>query len=297
MYYRKSIDTEIIFQDENIYIRKGKFNYSNLEIRKNSYITDKIFQKISSFFKEINNKEKCEIQISEEDEVLGQVIKYLVQFHFLIEQINELNEFNNFLYVLDKQSLKKLNRNYLDKKNEIMDIEIFNSSINIDGIPIFILSEFSYKDWLDINKKLIKLKSKGIFLLVDGDFFHLFMVNNDYSWCLECFFLRMGSRIKNYSIFENIINNKKIMKNNLKNNILEFGISLSKMILEAQKINNSFFIESKILSVYIPTIEIHVDKLLKMASCSSCGYYSKLQSKEMNINTIAAVRSLIGDEK
>jgi len=131
---------------------------------------------------------------------------------------------------------------------------------------------------------------------IDGPMISVLSTNPYESGCFECFENRSLARIQDHVLFQEFAKNAK--KRRLKNNTcltpimnILANISLAECYLYAYYGSSRF--EGRLLSIFIPTLEIQVQDVLRIPFCDACGMVAAEQLKEKNISTRALIDNLI----
>lgn len=149
----------------------------------------------------------------------------------------------------------------------------------------------------NINRIAIKEEKPIICAFIDGPFITILSTNYPKTGCIECFEQRTLTRLEDhisYNAFENFKFTKETkdmnrgvipLINMLTNLVLSEGFLLSNYG------TNKF--ENRVLNIYVPTLEIQVQDLLRVPYCPACGNLSKAKFQELNISSRRVVDNIL----
>lgn len=151
----------------------------------------------------------------------------------------------------------------------------------------------------NINRIAIKEDKPIICSFIDGPFITVLSTNYPKTGCIECFEQRTLTRLEDhisYNAFENFKFRKETkdmnrgvipLINMLTNLVFSEGFLLSNY-------GTSKF-ENRVLNIYVPTLEIQVQDLLRVPYCPACGNLSKAKFQELNISSRRVVDNILDE--
>ncbi|KRU24277.1 thiazole/oxazole-forming peptide maturase SagC [Clostridium sporogenes] len=187
------------------------------------------------------------------------------------------------------------NLDALEKKSNIEDIK--NQLKDYSAILIC-MSHINMNLFRNINRVSIELKKPIIMSFIDGPFITTLSTLPPKTGCLECFEQRILSRLEDHVLYHKFIESDfKPSDKSHKSIIPLLNIMTNMVISEGFLINNfnTCKIEGRVLSIFVPTLEIQSQDLLRVPFCPACGNISKAKLKEINISTRNIVDGILED--
>ncbi|EJO5349008.1 streptolysin associated protein SagC [Clostridium botulinum] len=187
------------------------------------------------------------------------------------------------------------NLDALEKKS---DIENIKNELNEYSAILICMSHINMNLFRNINRVSIELKKPVIVSFIDGPFITILSTLPPKTGCLECFEKRILSRLEDHVLYHKFIEND--FKPNCKSHksiIPLLNIMTNMLISEGFLINNfnTCKIEGRVLSIFVPTLEIQSQDLLRVPFCPACGNISKAKLSEINISTRNIVDEILED--
>ncbi|WP_029453540.1 streptolysin associated protein SagC [Clostridium algidicarnis] len=148
----------------------------------------------------------------------------------------------------------------------------------------------------NINRIALALEKNVVVSFIDGPFITAFSINPSKTGCIECFEQRALSRMEDHVSYHNFINTKiNESKEENKGVIPILNMLANIVISEGYLINNlgASKFEGRILSIYVPSLEIQVDDILRVPFCPACGTVAKADFAEMNISSRRLVDDIV----
>lgn len=128
------------------------------------------------------------------------------------------------------------------------------------------------------NRIATALDITWVHAAIDGPFVFVgptFIVNQ--TACYECFETRVGMNLREYSSYQKyknaIVNNKIIKQAVFPMQAVLSNLMISHLIMEVLNfiLTGACFTKNKVLSIYLPTMEIVFNDFLKVSNCQNCG--------------------------
>ncbi|NFV13060.1 streptolysin associated protein SagC [Clostridium sporogenes] len=187
------------------------------------------------------------------------------------------------------------NLDALEKKSNMEDMK--KKLENYSAILIC-MNHINMNLFRNINRVSIELKKPIIMSFIDGPFITILSTLPPKTGCLECFEQRILSRLEDHVLYHKFIESDfKPSDKSHKSIIPLLNIMTNMVISEGFLINNfnTCKIEGRVLSIFVPTLEIQSQDLLRVPFCPACGNVSKAKLKEINISTRNIVDEILDD--
>lgn len=265
---------------KDLIIKKGIWNLIEIKITEEDFKSKENWNIFINLWKHIDKTFSFETDVLEIIDILDDLALYQI----VSKGTDKLN--------LDLIVSDFTNKNFYDLNAKVVSFDttfdLLNKNNSYQNVLVFI-NKYEEEKLLSLNKIFMEKTINAMYAFLDGGFIHLVSLN-DYSFgCLECVMARFISR---HSTWETSVPQFKI-ENNEKTDEINYLISLSKLLIKVSQTYGKNILNNKILSIYLPTFELHVDRILKIPFCSTCGYISKKQSQELNINLKTAINKII----
>lgn len=149
----------------------------------------------------------------------------------------------------------------------------------------------------NLNRLLIPQAKPLSLSFMDGPFMSLLTIKPPETGCFECFENRLLARMEDMSVYRNFVSR---MQHQIKSDEKIYASPLlqtltSTAIFEGLMISavNKAKLAGRLLSIYIPTLEIQVQDLLRVPFCPACGFVSEAQMDEMYTSSKRIVDKII----
>lgn len=203
-------------------------------------------------------------------------------------------EMNINVTEMKKESVDRLRECDLTTKMDTLayyeQMEPFNKEIEEYYGVIVCLRKPEVSLLRNLNRILIHNKKKGLISFIDGPFITAFGIKPPFSGCIECFEERILSKMEDHSAYEKFERFTFENKDKLNMNVgyiplMNFlsNLCLSEAYLLSVLGTNK--LQGRCLSMYIPSLEIQIQDLLKVPYCNACGAVSAVKFKDLNINS------------
>lgn len=142
----------------------------------------------------------------------------------------------------------------------------------------------------NLNRAVERFEKSLIVGLIDGPFLSIIGTQPPYTGCFECFELRSLARLEDHVIYH------KFASTLAAGNALD-GISPLMGLLTNLVLTEGFLevhlgvsrFAGRVLNIYLPTLEIQAQDLLRMPGCPACGYVTKQRPAQINYNARVVV--------
>ena len=148
-----------------------------------------------------------------------------------------------------------------------------------------------------LNRFCVEKEIPYVLGLLDGNFIVVTAFNSNYTGCFECLEKSSSARIQGLSNYLTYLKNEKNYKYlNASKESFDYICSFANLINKINYFNVSSVLEGKVFSIYLPTFEVHVERLLRTPLCTTCGHISVRESTDYNITTRNAINELMKNE-
>lgn len=149
----------------------------------------------------------------------------------------------------------------------------------------------------NLNRIAIRNNQMISYAMIDGPFLTAFSIKPKETGCFECFENRILARIENLSVYRQFTGKVKIQQgDNDKKEItplLNTFASLPIFETFLYTYTGKAKLSGRVLNVFIPSLEIQVQDLLRMPSCPACGFVAESQLEEIYTSTKLLVDGLV----
>lgn len=155
--------------------------------------------------------------------------------------------------------------------------------------------------WLrNLNRISLELEIPVVLSFIDGPVICILASNPYTTGCLECFELRALARLEDHVQYHNFVNEEKRYSGNGRSNP---GIKPLLNMLVNQTLSEAFLIRKigvskftgRLLTTYLPTMEIQAQDILRVPFCPACGAVAKARLEEKNISSRALVDEMVAN--
>lgn len=274
-------DFKLNISKDEIKIRKGIWNFLDIKIKQDDYSPKEFKEILQNFQDLLKNK-----QLSFKDENYPQVFKDLLLYNVVYQE--EQNQDPIDLIVASQPNKINIYPNIPKIEFNQLNDQKINQHKNI----MFIFSDYNFEQMKKINHDMRKIQKNHSFIILDGDFIHLIAFNDVDKPCFECFHHRITARLDDYQDLDGISQySSEINENNTHE--IYLLLSLVKIIEANFKRYNYNPLNGRVFSLYKPTLELQFDKILKISLCQECGFSSRRESLELNINLAKAINEIV----
>ncbi|UGQ16588.1 MULTISPECIES: streptolysin associated protein SagC [unclassified Borrelia] len=195
--------------------------------------------------------------------------------------------------------------NKLDTVRYSKELDYFRSEFSpFEGI-IILLSNVSPFLLRNINRILMEL-DKPVFLgMIDGPFMMITCLIPNRTACLECYEQRIVARMTDHVLYHSF--NEEYKGYERDSGLTSLGVALGPAYHHIAYIlvGDAFgFYQTKnskllgrALHIYVPCFEFQNQDVLRISSCTACGYISAYKSRCLNVETQRVVSNLISNSK
>lgn len=150
----------------------------------------------------------------------------------------------------------------------------------------------------NINRLLLDKSIPIIISILDGPFLNITTIKGKETACYECFENRVIARNESLSVYNKFV--KQTMKFKIKNKrtyitpILQSFTSIALYEAFLFAAIGKCKLAGRVINVYIPSIEIQVQDLLRVPFCPACGHISKAKYNEMYTSSKEVIEKFAG---
>lgn len=148
----------------------------------------------------------------------------------------------------------------------------------------------------NINRAAIELKKPVTLGMIDGPFITVLSIKPPVTGCLECFENRILARLEDHVLYQKYVQNDFTSKGKINPSKILLSNMVTNLVLsEAVLLKNlgATKFEGRVLSVFIPTLEVQVQDLLRVPYCPACGSVAKAKFEEMNVKSRVIVDKIL----
>ena len=193
------------------------------------------------------------------------------------------------LDMMSADDIKKIEKaNLTDTTDAIENIEIKKELLKLfDNISCVVISVEKPRLNLlrNINRLLLDKSVPIVISILDGPFLNITTIKGKETACYECFENRVIARNESLSVYNKFV--KQTMNFKIKNKrtyitpILQSFTSIALYEAFLFAAIGKCKLSGRVINVYIPSIEIQVQDLLRVPFCPACGHISKAKYNEM----------------
>lgn len=150
----------------------------------------------------------------------------------------------------------------------------------------------------NLNRVTWELEMQVTLAFMDGPFMSILSTTPPKTGCLECFELRNLARIEDHISYHRFVEAEKVHKKRMqigKGAIPLLHLLTNMVISEGFLMNvlGTSRFSGRVLSVYLPTLEIQVQDLLRAPFCHACGAVAKSKLQETNVSSRVMIDDII----
>ncbi len=191
--------------------------------------------------------------------------------------------------MMSSDDIKKIEKsNITDTTDAIDNIETQKELLKLfDGISCVVVSVEKPRLSLlrNINRLLLEKSIPIVISILDGPFLNITTIKGKETACYECFENRVVARNESLTVYNNFV--KQTMNFKIKNKktyitpILQSFTSIALYEAFLFAAIGKCKLAGRVINVYIPSIEIQIQDLLRVPFCPACGHISRAKYNEM----------------
>ena len=191
--------------------------------------------------------------------------------------------------MMSSDDIKRIEKsNITDTTYAIENIETQKELLKLfDGISCVVVSVEKPRLNLlrNINRLLLEKSIPIVISILDGTFLNITTIKGKETACYECFENRVVARNESLTVYNNFV--KQTMNFKIKNKktyitpILQSFTSIALYEAFLFAAIGKCKLAGRVINVYIPSIEIQIQDLLRVPFCPACGHISRAKYNEM----------------
>ena len=191
--------------------------------------------------------------------------------------------------MMSSDDIKRIEKsNITDTTDAIENIETQKELLKLfDGISCVVVSVEKPRLNLlrNINRLLLEKSIPIVISILDGPFLNITTIKGKETACYECFENRVVARNESLTVYNNFV--KQTMNFKIKNKktyitpILQSFTSIALYEAFLFAAIGKCKLAGRVINVYIPSIEIQIQDLLRVPFCPACGHISRAKYNEM----------------
>ncbi|MGT2744377.1 streptolysin associated protein SagC [Streptococcus phocae subsp. phocae] len=151
-----------------------------------------------------------------------------------------------------------------------------------------------------LNEVIVALKKQLLLGYVDGPFIHVCALNPPKTADFDSLERRVLARLQDHTLYQQFANQMLPATQSVSQAFLPLlnilmNLLLSEAFLVARTGSSKF--EGRLLSIYLPTLEIQVQDILKMSNSQAQGALAKLKYEDQQIATREVVKALLKEDE
>jgi len=152
----------------------------------------------------------------------------------------------------------------------------------------------------NINRISLELEIPVVLSFIDGPVICVLATNPYTTGCLECFELRALARLEDHIHYHNFVNVDKHCTGAGQTNA---GLKPLLNMMVNQTLSEAFLIRKigvskftgRLLTIYLPTMEIQAQDILRVPFCPACGAVAKARLEEKNLSSRVLVDEMVAN--
>ncbi len=178
----------------------------------------------------------------------------------------------------------------IDAYGTIENMEKWGQALRGYSVMVVCMARLSINLMRNLNRLVLKEKLPVVLSFIDGPTISMLTSIPGKTACLECFEKRSLARMEDhvqYYRFVSSENNKSCRDWESASNFPLLDTLASMAIMEGYLITHTGAsrFTGRLLNVYLPTLEIQVQNVLRAPFCEACGNVSRARFKELNVSS------------
>jgi len=205
---------------------------------------------------------------------------------------------------LDEQTLSALAQADLTTKTEAMEhlkaIEAHQQRLAPYACVVVCLSAPHVSLLRNLNRVLIRLEKPLVAGLLDGPFLHLLSTSAAETGCFECFEHRLLARLEDTVVYQRFVEAGRLSPCGLRELRSTVSTPILHMLVSGALAEAFLFatlgmlrLAGRVVSIYLPVLEIQVEDLLRVPYCPACGFVSAARMDEMFTSSRRIVNEMV----
>ncbi len=245
-------------------------------------------------------------EIESEEEAAKKKVLFFADDEYSVKTASSLaNEMNFALNIMEMETIQEIKNadltTNMDGLSSVQQMSHFVEMFKHYDAIVGCMKNLSVVLMRNLNRISIQLEIPVVFSFIDGPVICVLATNPYATGCLECFELRALSRLEDHVQYHNFVkiekNTSKYSSHGNKGIIPLLNILVNITVSEAyliRKIGVSKF-TGRLLTIYLPTLEIQAQDILRVPFCPACGTVAKVRLEEKNISSRALVDEMVAN--
>lgn len=188
----------------------------------------------------------------------------------------------------------------IDALKTLDGINFIKEKIKKFDAIVILMSHVNMKALRNLNRTIVELNKPVVVGMLDGPFITVFAVRPPLTGCIECYEQRILARLEDHYLYNKYIKMDFVNKSKINPaKVLLSSMLTNLLVSESFLLNNlgATKFEGRVLSIFVPTLEIQVQDILRVPYCPGCGNIAKGKFEEMNIKSRVIVDEIIKNIK
>ncbi len=219
--------------------------------------------------------------------------------------ISLAKEMNFTLNIMDVQTMQEIKNadltSNMDGLSRVQQMSHFEEMFKKYDAVVGCMKNLSIILMRNLNRICMEVEIPIVLTFIDGPVVCALATNPYSTGCLECFELRALARLEDHVQYHNFVkvekNSSKYTSKGSKGLVPLLNLLVNLAVSEAyliRKIGVSKF-TGRLLTIYLPTLEIQAQDILRVPFCPACGAVSKIKLEEKNISSRALVDEMVAN--
>jgi thiazole/oxazole-forming peptide maturase SagC family component len=151
----------------------------------------------------------------------------------------------------------------------------------------------------NVNRVLVGAQKPAVIGFLDGPFLSALSLNSPRTGCFECFEQRMLARLEDSAAYEQFVRSQ--LEPSSRDGSTQDRHAALMLLLSGAVVAEGYVLHAlgmgrlsgRCINVYLPTLEIQVEDLLRVSHCPACGMFAKAAMEEMYASSTAIVQRIL----
>ena len=232
-------------------------------------------------------------------------ILFFADDNYAIDTANNLSaDMEMPITVMDKDLLQAVRTadltSNMDGLSTIKTLRVLGEKFKPFDAIIGCMRNLSVLMMRNINRISVELEIPVVLSFIDGPVICVLATNPYTTGCLECFELRALARLEDHVQYHNFVKTEKENRSRSRDSAGTkplLNMLVNQLMSEAfliRKIGVSKF-TGRLLTTYLPTMEIQAQNILRLPFCPACGAVAKARLEEKNLSSRVLVDEMVAN--
>lgn len=232
-------------------------------------------------------------------------ILFFADDNYAIDTANNLSaDMEMPITVMDKDLLQAVRTadltSNMDGLSTIKTLRVLGEKFKPFDAIIGCMRNLSVLMMRNINRISVELEIPVVLSFIDGPVICVLATNPYTTGCLECFELRALARLEDHVQYHNFVKTEKENRSRSRDSAGTkplLNMLVNQLMSEAfliRKIGVSKF-TGRLLTTYLPTMEIQAQDILRLPFCPACGAVAKARLEEKNLSSRVLVDEMVAN--